>query len=266
VSRPVFPIRRARAACCIAAVLLLAACKTPLNSNLSEREANDEVALLLRNGIPASREADAKSGASTVSVEQGRFADAVDLLRAHGLPPEHHDRITDIFKGGGLVTSPVEERARLIYALGEQLSQTISGIDGVLTARVQIVMAENDPLRRDLPPASASVFVRYSLGSRVTDLVPQIKMLVADGVSGLSYDKVAVVLVPATPRATEAQVSPSMANVGGFWVYDGQARALQTLLAAVSGLVLVLISLVLWLGWKARRLLWHRSGTGLVAR
>ena len=262
-------MNRARAVAAFGALLLLTGCKTQLNGNLSEREANDEVALLLRNGIPASRDTDVKTGTLTVSVEQGRFADAVDLLREHGLPPEHHDTVTDIFKGGGLVTSPVEERARLMYALGEQLSRTVSEIDGVLTARVQIVMADNDPLRRDLPPASASVFVRYKPGSHVVDLVPQIKMLVADGVSGLAYDKVSVVLVPAVlePTGAQATQTPAMANVGGLWVYDGQARLLQTIFAGAAGVVLALTALCGWLAWKARGVLFRAGrGTSLIVR
>jgi len=66
----------------------------------------------------------------------------------------------------------------------------------VLSARVHLVLPENDPLRQQLVPSSASVFIRYHANVRMEDLVPQIKMLVANGVAGLSYDKVSVILVP----------------------------------------------------------------------
>ncbi len=252
----------------VLALLLLAGCKTQLNANLSEAAANEEVALLLRHNIPASREIDPKTNTLTVWVEQSRFADAVDLLQSHGLPRHHYESIADVFKGNGLVISPTEERARMIYALGEELSRTISEIDGVLSARVHIVMQDNDPLRRDLPPASASVFVRYKAGSRASELVPQIKMLVADGVSGLAYDKVSVVLVPATLPADDAQQPPSMENVDGIWVYSGSARIVQILVAGAAGLLVALLGLLGWLGWRSRRQILSRTsaGKGLVLR
>src|SRR5579875_3427183 len=139
--------------------LLLAGCNTELDSNLSQPEANEIVAVLERAGIGAYRQTDPKDKTDTVFVEQGRFADAVELLNAHGLPRRHHPSIADVFKGGGLVSSPVEERARMIYAMGEELSRSLSEIDGVLDARVHIVLPDNDPMRRDTTPASAAVFI-----------------------------------------------------------------------------------------------------------
>lgn len=239
----------------LVALLLLTACKTQLNAGLAEREANEETALLLRSGIPASRDVDPKTGTLTVWVEQSRFADAVDLLRAHGLPKQHFDSIADVFKGNGLVVSPTEDRARMVYALDEELSRTISDIDGVLSARVNIVIPDNDPLQQNVPPASASVVVRYRPGSRVDTLMPQIKMLVAGGVAGLSYDKVDVVLLPAVVQQPETQPM-QMEEVYGIWVYRGSAQAVRLLLAAAAGMLAVLVGIGGRLAWGAR----HRFG------
>ncbi len=248
------------------ALVLLAGCKTELNSGLTERQANEETALLLRNGIPASREIDAKTNTLTVWVEQTRFADAVDLLRAHGLPQPHYDSMADVFKGNGLIVSPTEERARMIYALSEELSHTVSEIDGVLAARVQIVIPDNDPLRRDATPASASVFVKYKRGSNVSELVPQIKMLVSGGVSGLSYDKVDVVLVPAVLPAPPTAPN-DMQEVYGIWVYSGSAQELRLVLAAAAGMVALLLGLGGRLVWLSRhRLLRRATSGGLILR
>jgi type III secretion protein J len=248
------------------ALVLLAGCKTELNAGLTERQANEETALLLRNGIPASRDIDPKTNTLTVWVEQSRFADAVDLLRAHGLPRPHYDSIADVFKGNGLIVSPTEDRARMIYALSEELSHTIADIDGVLAARVQIVIPDNDPLRRDAMPASASVFVKYKRGSQVSELVPQIKMLVSGGVSGLSYDKVDVVLVPAELPPPPAAPT-GMQEVYGIWVYSGSAEALRLVLATAAGLLAMLLGLGGRLAWLSRhRLLRRVPGRGLILR
>jgi type III secretion protein J len=248
------------------ALLALAACQTQLDAGLTERQANAEVALLLRHGIPASREADSKTGTLTVWVAQGRFADAVALLRANGLPKPHFDTVADVFNGHGLIVSPTAEHARLRYALGQELSQTISDIDGVLAAHVQIVMPDNDPLQRDPPPPSASVFVKYRPDSDVRALVPQIKMLVAGGVAGLSYDKVSVVLVPAAlPHAGVAP--PQMQAVFGIWVYPGSAEAVRLLIAAAAGMLAVLLGLAGRLAWVTRhRLLRRLEAYRLVLR
>jgi type III secretion protein J len=154
----------------------------------------------------------------------------------------------------------------MIYALSEELSHTISDIDGVLAARVQIVIPDNDPLRRDAVPASASVFVKYKQGSHVNELVPQIKMLVSGGVSGLSYDKVDVVLVPA--KLQPAPATPiGMQEVYGIWVYSGSAETLRLVLAAVAGLVVLLLGLGGRLAWLSRhRLLRRVPGRGLIPR
>ena len=236
----------------LVALLLLAACKTQLNAGLTERQANEETALLLRSGIPASRDVDPKTGTLTVWVEQSRFADAVDLLRVHGLPKQHFDSIADVFKGNGLVVSPTEDRARMVYALDEELSRTISDIDGVLSARVNIVIPDNDPLQQNVPPASASVVVRYRPDSRVDTLMPQIKMLVAGGVAGLSYDKVDVVLLPAAMQQPETQPM-QMEEVYGIWVYRGSAQAVRLLLAAAAGMLALLVGIGGRLAWGARR-------------
>lgn len=248
------------------ALLALTACKTQLDAGLTERQANEETALLLHHGIPASRAADAKTGTITVWVEQSRFADAVALLRAHGLPKPHFASVADVFNGNGLIVSPTAEHARLLYALGQELAQTISDIDGVLAAHVQIVMSDSDPLQRDPPPAAASVFVKYLPGSDVSALVPQIKMLVAGGVAGLSYDKVSVVLVPAA-RPQTADASPQMQEVFGIWVLPGSVQAVRLLLAAAAGMLALLLGLAGRWAWLARhRWLRRPAGNSLALR
>lgn len=257
-----------RAALALLGALLLAGCNVELNTGLTEREANEEVAILLRHGIPAARAANAKEHTLTVTVEEGRFADAVEVLRAQGLPRSHYAAISDVFRGGGLVTSPGEERMRMVYALGEALSGTIAQIDGVLTARVHIVLPDNDPLRRDAPPTSAAVFIRHAPGAPVDRLVPQIKQLVANGVAGLAYDRVSVVLVPAeqpVPGSAE-RPAPELRQVAGLWLDRGSVGTLQAMLAAGAAAIALLAALSGWLAWRARAALFRRDVPRLALR
>jgi len=194
--------------------LLLGGCKTDLYTKLNEREANEMVALLLGHGIDASRSV-AKDGTSIVRVEDKRLAQAIELLRASGYPRQTFTNMGEVFKGSGLIASPTEERARFVYALSEELSRTISDIDGVLSARIHVVLPKNDLLRQDTTPSSASVFIRHDVRSPLKNLLPQIKMLVANSIEGLSYEKVSVVLVPVDRTEALAGGLPGLASDTG---------------------------------------------------
>ena len=62
---------------------LLQACDIDLYTNLGEREANAMVAVLLRDGVPASRKVQ-DNGQLTVVVDEKRFAQAMSLLDSGG--------------------------------------------------------------------------------------------------------------------------------------------------------------------------------------
>lgn len=183
-------------------LLALVGCKADLYTKVQEREANEMLAVLLKNGVDALRVA-AKDGTITIQVEQTQIASAIDLLNGEGLPRHAFKSLGEVFSAAGLIASPIEERARYVYALSEELSRTISDIDGVLSARVHVVLPKNDLLRRDTTPSSASVFIRHDSRANLSILLPQIKMLVANSIEGLTYDKVAVVFVSVGRPALE---------------------------------------------------------------
>ncbi|MBO4227533.1 type III secretion system inner membrane ring lipoprotein SctJ [Bradyrhizobium neotropicale] len=192
-------------------LLSLAGCKADLYTKVQEREANEMLALLLGRGVDAARVV-AKDGTSTIQVEEKQLAFSIDLLNEQGLPRQAFKNLGEVFKGSGLVASPVEERARYVYALSEELSRTINDIDGVLSARVHVVLPKNDLLRQDATPSSASVFIRHGSNAKLSALLPQIKMLVANSIEGLSYDKVAVVFVPVERGQHEMSSPPAAAS------------------------------------------------------
>jgi type III secretion protein J len=200
-------------------VLTLAGCQGDLYTNLDEKQANEIVAALLRNYIPAER-VHVKGNVFSVRVDEQRFAEAVAVLKETGLPREHFATLGDTFKRGGIVSSPMEEKASMIFALSQELSRTVSEIDGVLRARVHLVLPENDPLRQQFLPSSASVVVHHDASVQMASFVPQIKMVVANGVSGLAYDKVSVALFPVEkkPHIT-GEPQRKMTSILGIWVH-----------------------------------------------
>ena len=231
--------RRVRRALVLLAALLLSACEAELYNNLDQRQANEMVATLQQRGIPAQRVA-VKGGQYTVVVDKDRFAESITILKDAGLPRQEFQTMGQVFKKDGLVSSPTQERAQMIFALSQELSRTVSEIDGVLSARVHLVLPENDPLRQQLVPSSASVFIRHRSNAPVGNLVPQVKMLVANGVAGLSYDKVSVVLVPVDSQKPSQGQDLEMVSFLGLWMHrDNVAQAMWMFFGLVALVVLL---------------------------
>ncbi|MFA6118026.1 MAG: type III secretion inner membrane ring lipoprotein SctJ [Sphingomonas sp.] len=218
------------------AALTLAGCsRQEVYGKLTEPAANEMLAVLNQAGIPAHKVAGEKDNWS-ITVDQGEFARAVETLRAHGLPRENYDSLGSVFKKEGFTSTPLEERARLIYGLSQELSRTISEIDGVVQARVHLTMPEADPLSREAKPSAASVFVKYRTGFDLRSQTGAIKSLVTNAIDGLTYDRVSVVMVPAQslPVVPESQGMVSVSTL------------VRTLAAIVAALLLAFAGRALW--------------------
>ena len=184
----------------LAATLLLTACdqQTTLHSNLPEQQANLVMATLLDSGIPCQK-SPGDEGTWNVTVSEARFADAVNLLERRGLPRRDYQGLGEVFKKTGMISSPSEERIRFMDALAQDLSRTIAGIDGVIDARVHVVLPENDPFARNTLPSSAAVAVRSRWDADITEYVPAIKGLVKNAIEGLTADKIMVTVFQDAP-------------------------------------------------------------------
>lgn len=215
----------------LAAALALSGCsQQALHRDLTEDQANAIVAALAQDGI-GSNKIDGEEGAWTVEVADGDFARAVSTLREHGLPGETFQSLGEVFAKEGFTSTPLEQRARLIYGLSQELAQTVSSIDGVVQARVHLTMPEDDPLAREAVQSSASVFVKYRPGFSVENQTGAIKTLVANSIEGISYNRVSVVMVPAA-----ASPAPPVSDAWeGSETLRYAALALAILLVMVGG-------------------------------
>ena len=225
-------LRRLGMATPIALALLLCACsRQELYSNLSERQANEMVAVLRGAGIEA--EKDVKEGQFSISTASGDFAPAIRTLSAQGYPRETYDTMGKVFKREGFVSSPLEERARLLHAMSQEIANTLTNIDGVVTARVHLQMPEKNPLVDKPQPASAAVFIKYRSDRNLSGQITQIKALVVNSIEGLAYDNVTVALFPAEIIPSEAPKPQAAAGAT-------QAGASLPLMAGTAGGVLAL--------------------------
>lgn len=191
----VFP--RFVAAAAGALLLALAGCSSEqeLYGQLSERQANEMVAVLYTAGIKAEKQT--KDGKFSISTSRDEFAAAVRALNAQGYPREQFDSMGKVFKREGFVSSPLEERARLMHAMSQEIANTIANIDGVITARVHLVMPEHNPMLDKPQPSAAAVFIKHRADVNLQSQVTQIKALVVNSIEGLKYSNVTVALFPA---------------------------------------------------------------------
>jgi type III secretion protein J len=214
-------------------LLALAGCKTDLFTKQTEADANDMVAALLENSLPAGKATTDAGKTWNVQVDEQHVVRAMAVLRSYGLPRERHVTLGEMFKKEGLISTPTEERVRFIYGVAQQLEATLSQIDGVVTARVQIVLPNNDPLAATAKPASASVFIKYRENANLSGLNAGIKNMVARSVEGLPYENVTITLVPG---ALVAPAVPEPKSWAALWI----TLAVVLLLAGGGG----------WVAWK----------------
>jgi type III secretion protein J len=234
-------------------VAVLAGCSTPIQHGLEEGAANDVVAALERAGIAAEKVREEAAGTSgfVVRVSDEDAVRALDLLHALGLPRGRRSGFAEVYAQPSLVPTATEERARYLQALSGEIERTLESVDGVVSARVHLVMAEVDPLAIDgkpRVPAQAAVLLKTHPG------LPPIKeadvqKLVAGSVPGLGPGNVAVVLT-AAPEGPSQGPTP-LEVVGPLRLAPGGRPLLVAVLGGATGLV-VLLALLLF--FTARRL------------
>ncbi|MER8982432.1 type III secretion system inner membrane ring lipoprotein SctJ [Mesorhizobium sp. M0496] len=172
--------------------------KLELYRNLPAHEANEMLALLMDQGIYAEKTTDS-GGTASLAVDTKDVPPAMEVLNGAGLPHDVYADMGSLFKKEGMISSPTEERVRYIYGITQELSRTLTSIDGVLNARVHVVLPQEMSDDRNPPfPSSAAVLVRYAPSTTVDQIVPKIKELVANSLEGLSYERVSVILLAAS--------------------------------------------------------------------
>lgn len=215
---------------CIALFGITACGYDTLYSDLDEQQSNEMLALLMDNGIESRKTRG--DGAWQLELKKSDLPPAMDVLRRHGYPRERYETLGQVFKKEGFVSSPLEERARLLHGLSQELSQTLTEIDGVVTARVHLAIPERNALSDTRSPSSASVFIKHHANADVSLKTAAIKALVVNSVEGLPYENVTVSFFAttsaSTPRLTRQGLTTSSAS---------QLSRNQLLMTCVVGLL-----------------------------
>lgn len=257
-----FSLRRLQRLAALVLLVALAGCKVGLYSNLTEQEANEMVAALTAAQLSADKER-LENDQWQVLVDKGELASALELLRSQGLPNDRYASMGEVFRKQGLVSTPSEERMRYIYAMSQELSQTLRKVDGVIAARVHVVIPANDPLSDKIRPSSAAVFIKHRADVDLRMLTPAVKDLVAHSIEGLSHEQVSLSLFEARPQPTSAGPAGAVVPRPGlvFGVLPTQtAWVLLVLLLAAAACLVALPGLLRrqqldWRTWLRRQVI-----------
>lgn len=229
--------------------LCVAGCsdRVELHRQLSEQDANEVIAELADKQVRAQKNP-TKNGVS-VSVNTLDISRAVNVLEAAGLPRATRSTLGEIFRKEGVISTPLEERARYIYALSQELEATLSKIDGVIVARVHVVLPERIAPGEPVQPASASVFIKHNTRLDPDSIQSRVRRLVASSIPGMATaldnpQKITTVFVPSAAFQEKQQ----LIFFGPFLVPEHNLGFWKTVVvSAVTGLSLIMIALAIWL-------------------
>ena len=237
----------------------VSACTTSVDllTDVPESEVNEVLAALADAGIHAVKRP-GKEGLASITVDQKVLGKSIATLNGEGLPRERFAKMGEVFRKEGLISSPLEERARYLWALSQELAATVSQIDGVLKARVHVVLPERSTGSDPAVPSSAAVFIKFRKQYNMDEASLQIKRLVANSISGLTTDKVTIVLLPATPyRGTNDHPRAfSEDSVFGYPVASESALSLKILFTGMLLFSFLSLGVSLFVLWSHRDKEW----------
>ncbi len=213
-------------------MVLLLGCQAELLNGLSQRQANETMALLLRNGLNAKKQ-DVGKGKFRIDVERQDFADAVRLLDKYQLPSREDIAIADLFPSDSFVNSPATERARLISGLEQRLEQTARAVDHVLSARVHISYPMTE---RVAPDQALHVSLMLNYDGQLSDaiLVQRLKQLIKNSFESLSYENISVVIFHVDAERGGVTIhSAAVTWENGRWILIVCAAMLPLIVAGV---------------------------------
>lgn len=226
-------------------ISVLTACGSDIElfNAMQESDANEVLAALLKEGIPVHK-VFKKDGVSVV-VSSDSSSRALQILEAQGLPRVKQDGIGQVFKKDSLISSPLEERARYLYALSQEVEKTIMSMDGVITARVHVVLPERMAPGEPLQPSSAAVFIKYKPSIDFRLYTAKVRSLVFNSIPGLSGDEREKVTIVALPAQSIEPAGESLSWYGSIGVTKDSDPAFRfAVLLVLSGWLASVIGLL----------------------
>lgn len=185
---------------------------TPLFSGMSASDANAVVEQLRAAGVPY----ELSDGGATILVPEESVYDQRLAAASAGLPGSSSGGYS-LLDDMGVTTSEFQQSVTYKRAIEGELAATISSIEGVTAASVQLAIPEESVFVSETVDATASVFVETAGNSTLTPKqVEAIVHLTSAAVSGMKPENIAVV--------DQSGQTLSAAGVGATGGIDQQAN------------------------------------------
>ena len=206
---------------CILLSLVVVGCgRQTLFVDVPQKDANEILTILEKSGVGATLAPGTQPQTVTISVPSGDMTTAVQVLARVGLPRPKDTSLNDIIPQDAWMVSKTQENARLAFGIGQDLSGTLRQINGIMEARVHVALAQKNSIDQIVIPPSASVLVRYDESLIGPEFQTDIASLVSNAVSGLTFDRVSVTMVPyvggASFKVNSGAVTSQSSTVGVF--------------------------------------------------
>ncbi|MCG2621630.1 flagellar M-ring protein FliF [Arthrobacter sp. I2-34] len=162
---------------------------SPLFSGLQAADANSIVEQLRADGVPY----ELADGGGTVMVPQDKVYDERLKAAANGLPTSKTQGYS-LLDDMGVTSSEFQQSVTFKRALEGELAATISAMDGVQTASVQLAIPKETVFAKQKADPTASVFIQTDNGVTLSsDQVQAIVHLTSASIEGMDAKNVSVV-------------------------------------------------------------------------
>ncbi len=181
--------------------LCLGCGKTPVAQDLTQRQANEIVALLSSKGIVAiAHKESGGRGLFSVQINPDQYPSAASLLHERGLPSEARPSARELLTPHGIIPSSRQmEAMRLDYVLASQIEEMLQSHAAVSQARS--VVRLNFVQEGQAP--SASVVIELRAGAPAVDR-EVIAALVQRAIPGIPPENLSITISASTEPASTA--------------------------------------------------------------
>jgi type III secretion protein J len=189
--------------CAFLLLLCAAGCGERIQHGLDERQANELQTVLVERGLDARKVPETgKKPTWAIEVAEEQASDAVRILAELGLPRPVADEGCDVFGGSGLVRTPVEEQLCRVRVMERGLEKTLQTLEGVILARVHLVVPPPPRPGQQAVPSKASAMLRVAPGQaeQLKGSREMLRSLIAGGVEGLSPESVSLLVDEVSTR------------------------------------------------------------------
>src|SRR5690349_22846249 len=162
---------------------------TLLSSGLDPAQTGKVTAALDQQGIGY----ELRNNGTALAVEKGQVAQARVALAGQGVSVSSGSQPGyELFDNQKLGASNFQDQVTYQRALEGEIARTISGVQGVSSPQVQLVMPQDDLFADTSTPATAAVMLGNSADTLEPGAVRGIAQLVASSVKGLKTENVTI--------------------------------------------------------------------------